>query len=180
MFALQTLEKRKAARRLNRMYFVPDSSACQPILCPCVAVVSVVRLWALMMRNLWARSLMECTECWRAQIWSCWRCRLPAEHASKALTFNFLPVCYTHTASGAGEYTPDRALLTVIDEGKLVDEDWAPSAFWKLRNVDGAVFSPRCENTFLDSTGGAAAEHGRNMTADKHFRCTLPAVIHTS
>lgn len=49
----------------------------------------------------------------------------------------------------------------------------------KLRNADGAVLIPCCENTFLNSTGGAA-EHRCNVTASKHLRYTLPAVIHTS
>lgn len=49
----------------------------------------------------------------------------------------------------------------------------------KLRNADGAVLIPRCGNTFLNSTGGAA-EHRCNVTASKHLRYKLPAVIHTS
>lgn len=49
----------------------------------------------------------------------------------------------------------------------------------KLRNADGAVLIPCCENTFLNSTGGAA-EHRCNVTASKHLRYKLPAVIHTS
>lgn len=94
----------------------------------CLAVVAVVCLWA------WWWGIFELTLGWNVQNVGEHKSEaadaavLPAEHASKAWRSTFCP-CVTHTACEAGEYTPDRALLTVIDEGKLVDEDWAPSAF---------------------------------------------------
>lgn len=48
----------------------------------------------------------------------------------KSLTFNFFFWPYReHVADRAGEYTHQRALLNVIDESALVDDDRAVSAF---------------------------------------------------
>lgn len=166
-------------RRRTWMYFVPDSSSCQAILCLCVAVVSVVCLWA------WRWGIFELTLQWNVQN--------VGEHKSEAAdaavcplntlrkhgVLNVLPIDFTHSPWSWGLYTWPQAL----------DCDWWGKAGWgglssvripKLGNVDGAVFSHRCENTFLNCAGGAAAERGRNMTADTRFRHRLPAVIHTS
>lgn len=64
----------------------------------CALVSQCVVLFLNPTKCLWAHSLLECTECCRAQIWSCWHCRFPRWTHFKSWMANFLTVDF-HVAS---------------------------------------------------------------------------------